>query len=342
MLGQKKIKLIGLLVGLGLFVLLIKETGPATIVERIWEFGAGFLLLILIYGVRHVLRTTAWYYSIEPEERQVRFWNLFGIRLVGEAVTDLTFLGPLLGETVKGLTLSRQISAEHSASSVVIENLAYTFASGLVITSGLVLFISEFAMPPSVQTASLGVLIVLLVFGVTVGWIIKKRCRVLGKVLDGMKSLKIGWGSKLQARRDKIDRFEENVHDFCRRHRVESGYILLLEVLAILTGVIEAYIILTLTVHRSSFLAAFIIEAVNRVVNLFFSFVPMRVGVDEGGAALVVKALGYSTTEGVTLAIIRKIRTLFWVAVGLLLAARYSVALRGTNESGASPVVASK
>lgn len=340
--AQQKLRLIALLAGLGLFVLLIERTGPGTIAARVWEVGAGFLLLIFISGVRHILRTIAWYHSIEPEERQVKFRDLFAIRLVGEAVTDLTFLGPLLGETVKGLTLSRRISAEHSASSVVIENLAYTFATGLVIASGLTLLVSEFAMPSSVRTAGLGVLVVLLLFGATVGWIVKKRYRVVSKVLDGLKKLEIDWGSRLQARRDKVDRFEENVHDFCRRHRVESGFILLLEILAIFTGVIEAYIILSLTVHRSSFLAAFVIEAVNRVVNLFFAFVPMRMGVDEGGAALVVKAVGYGAAEGVSLAIIRKIRMLFWVAIGLLLAARYSVALKSTSDNGASPVVAPK
>ena len=342
MIEQHKFKLIALLAGLGLFVLLIQRTGPGTIAARIWQVGAGFLFLILISGFRHVLRTIAWYCSIEPQERQVRFLDLFGIRLVGEAVTDLTFLGPLLGETVKGLTLSRRISAEHSASSVVIENLAYSFATGLIIASGLVLFVSEFALPSPVRTAGLVVLGVLFLFGFLIGLIVKKRYRVVGKVLDGLERLKIDWGSRLQARRDEVDRFEENVHDFCRRHKAESLLILLAEIVAILTGVLEAYIILSLTVHRSSFLAAFIIEAVNRIVNLFFAFVPLRLGVDEGGTALVVKAVGYGAAEGVSLAIIRKIRTLFWVGAGLLLAAHYSVALRGAGNKDASPAVASK
>lgn len=342
LIGKQKFKLIALLAGLGLFVLLIARTGPGVIAARIWQVGAGFLFLILISGFRHVLRTIAWYRSIEPGERQVRFLDLFGIRLVGEAVTDLTFLGPLLGETVKGLTLSRRISPEHSASSVVIENLAYSFATGLIIASGLALFVSEFALPSTVRTAGLAVLLVLFLVGSTVGLIVKKRYKVVGRVLDGLERLRIGWGNPLQERREQVDRFEENIHDFCRRHKAESLLILLVEILAIFTGVLEAYIILSLTVHRSSFLAAFIIEAVNRVVNLFFSFVPLRMGVDEGGTALVVNAVGYSAAEGVSLAIIRKIRTLFWVGVGLLLAAHYSVALRGSGDKNASPIAASK
>ena len=342
MIGRQKFKLLALLAGLGLLVLLIERTGPGAIGARIWQVGAGFLLLILISGLRHILRTLAWYRSIEPQERQVGFLDLFGIRLVGEAVTDLTFLGPLLGEMVKGLTLSRRIPAEHSASSVVIENLAYSFATGLIIVSGVALFVSEFTLPSPVRAVGLVVLLALCVFGLVIGLIVKKRYRVVGKVLDGLDRLKLGWGGRLQAKRDQVDRFEENIYDFCRRHKVESAFILMLEILAILTGVIEAYIILGLTVHRSSFLAAFIIEAVNRVVSLFFAFVPMRVGVDEGGTALVVKAVGYGAAEGVSLAIIRKIRTLFWVGVGLLLAAHYSVALRGAAGKDASPAIASK
>ena len=77
MIGQQKLKLIALLAGLVLFVLLIERTGPGTIAAKIWEVGAGFLLLILISGSRHVLKTIAWRYSIEPQERQVNFLDLF-------------------------------------------------------------------------------------------------------------------------------------------------------------------------------------------------------------------------------------------------------------------------
>ena len=87
--------------GLALFGFLVYRTGVGTIVSNIELFGAYFLLLLLISGLRQVLRTFAWRYCIEPEHRQMSLWELFKLRLVGDAITDLTFAGPVLGETAK-------------------------------------------------------------------------------------------------------------------------------------------------------------------------------------------------------------------------------------------------
>lgn len=339
---KRKFKLLMLLICVGLFVLLIEKTGPATIASRVYDVGAGFLILILISGARHLLRTTAWYSAIERQERKIRFRDLFGIRIAGEAVTDLTFLGPLLGETVKGVTLSKHISAEHSASSLVVENLAYSFSVGLLIVSGLVLFISEYPLPPSVRAGSLIALGILFLAGALVGLIVKKQYRVVSKILDRLRSLNLQWVNRLQDKREKVVLFEENVYTFWYAHKTASIVILFLEILSIFTGVIEAWIILSLTVHRTSLFAAFMVETVNRVVNMFFAFVPMRIGVDEGGAALVLKTVGYGAVEGVSLAIIRKIRTLFWVAVGLVMVSHYSLSLKKDSEDSGSAVVAPK
>ncbi|HEX5412673.1 MAG TPA: lysylphosphatidylglycerol synthase domain-containing protein [Terriglobia bacterium] len=339
---KRKLKLLTLLICAGLFALLIAQTGPAIIASRVYDVGLGFLLLIVISGVRHLLRTAAWYFAIEPQARRVRFRDLFGMRIAGEAITDLTVLGPLLGETVKGVTLSRQITPEHSASSVVIENLAYSFAVGLFVVSGLILFIAEFPSHSSMRAGALITLASLLLAGSLIAFIVKKRYRLVSRSLDGLKKLNLRWLDGLQEGRAKVAAFEENVYDFWHGHRAAAALILMLETLSICVGVVEAWIILVLTVHRASFFAAFMVETVNRVVNLFFAFIPMRIGVDEGGAALVLRTVGFGAVEGVSLAIIRKIRTLFWVALGLVLVGRYAMVSKKETPTSSSVAAASK
>lgn len=342
---KRKFKLFTLLVCVGLFVLLIEKTGPATIASRVYDFGAGFLILIAIAGFRHLLRTTAWYHSIERPERRIRFRDLFGIRLAGEAITDLTILGPLLGESVKGVTLAKHVAAEHSASSLVIENLGYSFAVGIFIVSGVVVFVLEYPLPSTLRWAFLIMLGFLLILGSMIGLIVTKRYRVASRVFDRLKKTDLHWLDRLRDKRENVIQFEDNVYSFWRAHKAASFLILGLEFGSILSGMFEAWIILSLTVHRASLFAAFMVETVNRVVNLFFAFVPMRIGVDEGGAALVLKTVGYGAAEGVSLAIIRKIRTLFWVAVGLLMVSHYSLSLKmksGKSEKSSSVVSTSK
>ena len=74
------------------------------------------------------------------------------------------------------------------------------------------------------------------------------------------------------------------------------------------------------------------LESVNRIINVAFKFIPLRAGVDEGGTGQVSKVLGFARGIGVTLAIIRKGRDIFWSAIGLLLIWRKGLSLRSLND----------
>ncbi len=310
--------------GLGLFVLLIAGTGPSRTLATVRNFGTGFLLLILISGMRHVLRTVAWYHSIEPDHRQVTLVNLFNIRLAAEAVSDLTFLGPVLGETLRTVEASKRISAPYGLSSVLIEDLIYGLSAVLFILSGV--FILVFIYPVSHQIKVAGVILclALILLILMTHFLVGKGGQLVGGALDRLKKLNLT-RRFVERQSEKIRLFEDNVYGFYRRHKRLFFSILLLETAASMTGVMEAYVILSLTTLRSALSAAYVTEAANRVVNLIFAFVPLRVGVEEGAAGLVLGAIGYSVGEGVSLAILRKVRTLFWVGVGLFMFGRYSV-----------------
>jgi len=47
--------------------------------------------------------------------------------------------------------------------------------------------------------------------------------------------------------------------------------------------------------------------------------VPFRIGVDEAASGAIAPIIAMTAAAGVTLAVVRKARTLFWSAVGLLL-----------------------
>jgi hypothetical protein len=56
----------------------------------------------------------------------------------------------------------------------------------------------------------------------------------------------------------------------------------------------------------------------NRLINVAFKFVPLRLGVDEAGSGLLAQILGYGSAVGVTLALVRKVRMLVWTGVGVI------------------------
>jgi hypothetical protein len=69
-------------------------------------------------------------------------------------------------------------------------------------------------------------------------------------------------------------------------------------------------------------LTSFVLEAVNRVINVIFRFVPLRLGVDEAGTGLVTRIVGPGGAVGVTLALVRKARMLVWSVAGALVMLR--------------------
>ena len=88
-------------------------------------------------------------------------------------------------------------------------------------------------------------------------------------------------------------------------------------------AVLEVYITLQwLLGDRSPTLVqAIVFEALNRVITAAFKFVPFRVGIDEASAGALAPILSVNPAAGVALAVVRKVRNLFWAAIGLVLVA---------------------
>src|SRR5262249_18600754 len=143
------------------------------------------------------------------------------------------------------------------------------------------------------------------------GVVISQRWMLLSRFVDLLQRRGPRW-SFWQRRNENIRLFEENIYRFYGKHQALFFAVLILDLCASLTGVAEAFIILRKTAKQDSWLTAFLVESVNRIVNVVFSFVPLRLGVDEGGAGLALGLLGYGSAAGVALAVIRKIRALFW------------------------------
>jgi hypothetical protein len=85
-------------------------------------------------------------------------------------------------------------------------------------------------------------------------------------------------------------------------------------------AVLEAFLTLQwLLGDRSpTFTEAVMFESLNRVVTALFKFVPLRVGVDEAISGAFAPIIGMNPAAGVSLAVVRKVRGLFWMGVGLL------------------------
>jgi hypothetical protein len=204
-------------------------------------------------------------------------------------------------------------------SAIALENIFYSLSVVLLIFSGTMALLLSFPLPAPLRYASFGALVItasLLPLGYLV---IYRQWRFLSGAMSFMQNRAIArrWAEKSVPRARQM---EDRIYGFYVRNRHLFLPIFGLEVCFHLAGVAEVYTTLSfISDITPTPLAAFILESVNRVINVVFKFIPFRLGVDEGGSGAVAKVLGLTTTVGITLAIVRKSRDIFWTAVGVIL-----------------------
>jgi len=64
------------------------------------------------------------------------------------------------------------------------------------------------------------------------------------------------------------------------------------------------------------------------LITIVFKLIPFVIGVDEAGAQFIAETVAMAAGIGVTLALIRKGRILFWTAIGLLLIVKRGLSVR--------------
>ena len=139
-----------------------------------------------------------------------------------------------------------------------------------------------------------------------------------------------GWFSHLlEHGRLQVRLFENLIYGFYRRYPRRFLPICLFETAFHVLGVIEVWFILSRLISSSGhFLNAFLLESVSRLITIVFKLIPFLVGVDEAGAQFIAETAAIGVGIGITLAIIRKGRILFWTAIGIVIIIRRGLTLR--------------
>ena len=312
--------------GLMLFAYFVEKAGPAQIFNGIRRLGLGFLIIFALGGLRQAVHAICWVLSCEPPYR-LRFMDAFKARLMGESLNVLP-LGAVLSEPSKALFIRDNIPLTARISALAIENVFYALSVALFISAGAVALLLSFPLPKSLRYVSIGALIAVVVIVPVGALVIRKQLRFISGALAFAGNRGIA-RKKISDILPRLRTIEDRIYGFYERNHARFFLILAIEMWFHISGVIEGYITLFfISAVAPTLLTAFILESVNRLINVVFKLIPLRAGVDEGGTATLAKILGFSTTTGVTLAIVRKGRDICWAAVGFALMVHRGISLR--------------
>ncbi len=330
--------LIFAVLGLVLFAYFLWQAGIVEITERIRRLGAGFLLVVALGGVRSAVRALAWTLCFEAPYR-LRFRDAFNAYLTGDALGNLVPLGMVVSEPAKAALVRHRVPLMAGLAAIAVEYLFYSLSVAVLIFLGAAALLLSFPLPQALQWASLGALAGVVVIALTGFIIIRRQWKFTSRALDRLHGRGIGRRVLGEHQRARISSVEDRIYGFYARNPWRFVPILLLEACFHLAGVVEVYVTLYFVSDAPpTLLTAFVLESVNRVINVVFKFVPFRVGVDEAGTGLLTKVLKLGTTSGVTLAIVRKARVLVWTAVGVALLASRGLSLRAVADDAAQAV----
>src|SRR5258705_3558818 len=326
------------LLGLLLFGYFVRKAGLSEITSGIRRLGFGFLLILAISSIRHVVRSLAWTKCVEQPYR-LRFRDALAARLMGDALGNIIPRASVaVSEPSKAVFVKDRVPLIAGLSALAVENIFYSLSVALFILSGTTSLLLTFSLPKALRYATIGALATTLVILPLGYFVIRREWKFLSGTLGLLSNRGIArkWMTKMTPREETL---EQRVYGFYKRNQSSFLIIFALELVFHLTGVAEIYTTLTyISPIAPTFLTAFILESVNRIINVAFKFVPLRTGVDEAGTGMLSKVLGFTTTIGVTLAIVRKARDIFWAAVGVALLFYKGFSLRRLGEEAGESV----
>lgn len=302
------------LFGAALLVSLVARSGTRALFENVRLIGWGFVLVIALGGLSHLIKAWAWRLTL-PQTYSLS--RLFGLRLVSEAIGQLGFAGVLAGEATRVALLGSETPVDSRVLSVTLDRGLFTACGAVVtvcgITAGLVVLSLSHTLRVYAAVFALVFLgaLAIAVLAVKNRWpVLSGPARVFGSV---------PWISPWVRKKESlIFSVEKKLLQFHRERPSAFWGSVTLNFMCHVLAISEVYLILLFMGKNVTWTRALILEAFTKLINVAGALTPGNVGVYEGGTMLIATLFGLSGSVGLTLGLCRRVRSIFWTLMGAL------------------------
>jgi len=314
---QGSLRFLAALLGFGLLGYLVFRSGPGAVWKQLQAVGWGFALVILLGGLSQLAKTCAWRQAFTCDISRLSWFRSFVAQLISDGIGQFGVAGKVVGEGTRISLLGRAVPLPNALSAGVIDGALHTFSAVVVTVLGIsaILMIGPISVRWRVYA---GLLIAVLISAVILAAVsVKNRWQLVGHATRAIGRLPRlhTWVSDKQP---IIDSAEENLLSFRDQAPRAFWATLIFNLLWHMMAVLEVYIILRFIGTGFTVSGAFIVEGLTKVINLVGAFNPGNFGTYEGGSMLIAKMFGVTSTTGLTLALCRRVRTVFWAGIGAM------------------------
>jgi phosphatidylglycerophosphate synthase len=311
------LRILAIFAGALLFAYLVWRAGPAKLRENIVTLGWGFTWVIALTGISHIARTWAWRITLGDHREKISFSRLFGLRLGAEAAGQLGILGQTFGDSFRVSQLNSLMPMATGLASVTLDRGLYVVTSILVTIAGILAALCMFSLSHALRLYAALFVFTLITVLLLVLIAARKRWAVFSgsaRVIGRIPPLK-NWIEKEYV---LIQSVETRLFEF--HHHTPKAFwsSFCLNLASHCIAISEVCLILSLMGSKIGFLSALVIEALTKLVNVMGNAIPGNIGTYEGGNMLIGEMFGLSGATGLALALTRRLRSLFWAAVGII------------------------
>ena len=308
---------------------------------ELWQHlcHAGYWLIpivgvwVFVYG----LNALAWKAMIEGNlgaKAPLSFWRIFRLTITGYALNYATPVGGLGGEPYRIMELSKDIDQQHATSSVILYAMMHFLAHFWFWFVSIFIYLLLVVIGDLPITPVIGItLAVVVLFCLLAFYLFAKGYKnglvkyVLGVVsrIPGLKR----WTLRFWARHaEAIENIDMQIASLKSQDKKAFYKSLLLEYASRVVQSSEVlFMLLLFGIDNGgdfygiviTYLHSILIVAFTTLFANLIGFLPMQLGVQEGGFVLSIAALGLSAALGIFVSIICRVREIIWIAVGMAL-----------------------
>ena len=308
---------------------------------ELWQHlcHAGYWLIpiigvwLLVYG----LNALAWRAIIEGNigtKAPLSFWRIYRLTITGYALNYATPVGGLGGEPYRIMELSKDIDNQHATSSVILYAMMHFFAHFWFWFISIFIYIALAVVGDLPITPAIGITLgIIVAFCLVAFYLFSKGYRnglvkyVLGVIsrIPGLKK----WTLRFWARHSEaISNIDNQIAALYGQDKGAFYKSLVLEYLSRVVQSSEVLFMLLLfgidcgggwSGLTIAYLHSILIVSFTTLFANLIGFLPMQLGVQEGGFVLSIAALGLSAALGIFVSIICRVREIVWIAIGMAL-----------------------
>jgi uncharacterized protein (TIRG00374 family) len=311
-----------MLLGLALIFLIwmLHRVGWSTIWQHLLRVGWWWPVVLLPYGLVNSLEAISWNLLLPSVAHRPSLPRLFGLRLAGEALNTLTPTAGLGGEPFKATRLAASgVPWQEATASVIIHKGVAVLSLALYIFLGLALVPFLLSLSTSLEW-----LLLLGAILLTVGALIFIFLQGRDPCVQGIRLLeRFGLCPRaLKEKEQDLETLDAQMAFFYRSHPGRGFLSLALFFLSWMTHAIEVYLVFWLLGHPISWGLAVCLDALAMLFTAMGFFIPVSLGVQDGGNVLLALGFNLGATLGAAFSMIRRLREAFWMGLGLIFAAQ--------------------